>query len=120
MPRRKRHVARTPTRPAHRLPSSTPVSATIGSRNFGLEPIVAEATARARREGVTGPAVTPAVLALGEELSDGRSGEGNQRLIADNATLAPEDAVACAGRAPAEPPPARPRGRPPRAAPHGT
>jgi pseudouridine-5'-phosphate glycosidase len=62
-----------------------------------LEPIVAEATARVRREGVTGQAVTPAVLALVEELSGGRSVEINQRLIADNAALAAEVAVACAG-----------------------
>jgi pseudouridine-5'-phosphate glycosidase len=64
-----------------------------------LEPIVAEATARVRREGVTGQAVTPAVLALVEELSGGRSVEINQRLIADNAALAAEVAVACAGLA---------------------
>jgi pseudouridine-5'-phosphate glycosidase len=62
-----------------------------------LEPVVAEATARVRREGVTGQAVTPAVLALVEELSGGRSVEINQRLIADNAALAAEVAVACAG-----------------------
>jgi pseudouridine-5'-phosphate glycosidase len=62
-----------------------------------LESIVAEATARVRRAGVTGQAVTPAVLALVEELSDGRSVEINQRLIADNAALAAEVAVACAG-----------------------
>jgi pseudouridylate synthase len=64
-----------------------------------LEPIVAEAAARVRREGVTGPAVTPAVLALVEEVSDGRSVEVNQRLIADNAALAAEVAVACAALA---------------------
>jgi len=42
-------------------------------------------------------AVTPAVLALVEELSAGRSVEVNQRLIADNAALAAEVAVAYAG-----------------------
>ncbi len=61
---------------------------------------MAEATARVRREGVTGPTVTPAVLALVEELSDGRSVEVNQRLIADNAALAAEVTVAYAGRVP--------------------
>jgi pseudouridylate synthase len=64
-----------------------------------IEPIVAEAVQRVRREGVTGQAVTPAVLALVEELSDGRSVEVNRRLIADNAALAAEVAVAYARRA---------------------
>jgi pseudouridine-5'-phosphate glycosidase len=50
-------------------------------------------------QGVTGQAVTPAVLALVEELSDRRSVEVNQRLIADNAALAAEVAVAYAGLA---------------------
>jgi len=50
-----------------------------------------------QREGVTGQAVTPAVLARVDELSDGRSVEVNQRLIADNAALAAEVAVAWAG-----------------------
>jgi pseudouridylate synthase len=82
-------------------PSSGLLLARPPARGLDLEPIVAEATARVRREGVTGPAVTPAVLALVEELSDGRSVEVNQRLIADNAALAAEVAVAYAGQAPA-------------------
>jgi pseudouridylate synthase len=61
-----------------------------------IEPVVAEAVRRVRQRGVTGQAVTPAVLALVEELSDGRSVEVNQRLIADNAALAAEVAVAYA------------------------
>jgi pseudouridine-5'-phosphate glycosidase len=61
-----------------------------------IEPLVAEAVRRVRREGVTGQAVTPAALALVEELTDGRSVEVNRRLIADNAALAAEVAVACA------------------------
>jgi pseudouridylate synthase len=61
-----------------------------------IEPAVAEAVRRVRQQGVTGQAVTPAVLALVEELSDGRSAEVNQRLIADNAGLAAEVAVAYA------------------------
>ena len=43
-----------------------------------------------------GQAVTPAVLALVHELSDGRSAEVNRRLIEDNAGLAGEVAVAYA------------------------
>jgi pseudouridylate synthase len=64
-----------------------------------IEPIVAEAVRQVRREGVSGQAVTPAVLALVEVLSDGRSVEVNQRLIADNAELAAEVAVAYAALA---------------------
>jgi pseudouridine-5'-phosphate glycosidase len=41
--------------------------------------------------------VTPAILSRVEELSGGRSVEVNQRLIADNAGLAAEVAVAHAG-----------------------
>jgi pseudouridylate synthase len=62
-----------------------------------IEALVTEAVDRVRRDGVTGQAVTPAVLALVEELSGGRSVEVNQRLIADNAGLAAEAAVAYAG-----------------------
>jgi pseudouridylate synthase len=65
--------------------------------SLDIEPVVAEAVRRVRRQGVTGQAVTPAVLALVEELSDGRNVEVNQRLIADNAALAAEVAVAYAG-----------------------
>jgi pseudouridine-5'-phosphate glycosidase len=64
-----------------------------------IEPIVAEAVDRVQRDGVTGQAVTPAVLALVEELSDGRSVAVNERLIADNAALAAEVAVAYAAQA---------------------
>ena len=65
--------------------------------SLDIEPIVDEAVQRVRRQGVTGQAVTPAVLTLVEELSDGRNVEVNQRLIADNAALAAEVAVAYAG-----------------------
>jgi pseudouridylate synthase len=65
--------------------------------SLDIEPIVAEAVQLVRRQGVTGQAVTPAVLTLVEELSDGRNVEVNQRLIADNAGLAAQVAVAYAG-----------------------
>jgi pseudouridylate synthase len=65
-----------------------------------LEALVTEAVARVRRAGVTGQAVTPAVLAAVEDLSDGRSVEVNRRLIADNAELAARVAVAYAGLSP--------------------
>lgn len=63
-----------------------------------IEPVLAEAVSRVQRAGITGQAVTPAVLTLVEELSGGRSVAVNQQLIADNAALAAEVAVAYAAR----------------------
>ncbi|HEY9241913.1 MAG TPA: pseudouridine-5'-phosphate glycosidase [Streptosporangiaceae bacterium] len=62
--------------------------------SLDIEPILAEAVARVERQGVRGQAVTPAVLALVHELTDGRSAEVNRKLIEDNAALAAEVAVA--------------------------
>ena len=62
-----------------------------------IEALVAEAVGEIASLGVTGQAVTPAILTRVEELSGGRSVEVNQRLIADNAGLAAEVAVAHAG-----------------------
>ena len=59
-----------------------------------IEPIIAEAVARVESQGVRGQSVTPAVLALVHELTDGRSAEVNRQLITDNAALAAEVAVA--------------------------
>jgi len=61
-----------------------------------LEELIADAVQRIRADGVTGQAVTPAVLALIEELSDGRSVAVNRTLIVDNAGLAAEVAAAYA------------------------
>ena len=61
-----------------------------------IEPLIAEAVSRVRHDGVSGQSVTPAVLSLVHELSDGRSIEVNSLLIADNAALAAEVAVAYA------------------------
>jgi len=80
-------------------PSSGLLLARPPAAGLDIEPIVAEAVQRVRRDGVTGQGVTPAVLALVEELSEGRSVQVNQRLIADNAALAAEVAVAFAGTA---------------------
>jgi pseudouridine-5'-phosphate glycosidase len=77
-------------------PSSGLLLARPPAGGLDIEPLVAEAVRRVRREGVTGQAVTPAALALVEELTEGRSVEVNRRLIADNAALAAEVAVACA------------------------
>jgi pseudouridine-5'-phosphate glycosidase len=65
-----------------------------------IEPILAQAVEQVRGAGVTGQAVTPAVLALVEELSAGRSVAVNQQLIADNAALAAQVAVAYTAAAP--------------------
>jgi pseudouridylate synthase len=62
-----------------------------------IEALIAEAVGEVTGLGVTGQAVTPAILTRIEELSDGRSVQVNQRLIADNASLAAEVAVAYAG-----------------------
>ena len=59
-----------------------------------IDALVTRAVEQVRRAGVTGQAVTPAVLAAVEELSGGRSVEVNRRLIADNAALAGEVATA--------------------------
>jgi pseudouridine-5'-phosphate glycosidase len=61
-----------------------------------VEPVLAEAVDRVRQAGVTGQAVTPAVLALVDELTGGQSVAVNQRLVADNAALAADVAVAYA------------------------
>ena len=59
-----------------------------------IDPLIDEAVERVGREHRSGQAVTPAILALLDELSDGRSVEVNRRLIEDNAGLAGEVAVA--------------------------
>ena len=64
-----------------------------------IEALVTEAVDEVRRAGVTGQAVTPAVLTAVEELSGGQSVEVNHRLIADNAALAADVAVAFYDRA---------------------
>jgi pseudouridine-5'-phosphate glycosidase len=77
-------------------PSSGLLLARPPADGLDIEPLISEAVRRVRSEGVTGQAVTPAALALVEELTDGRSVEVNRRLIADNAALAAHVAVACA------------------------
>jgi pseudouridine-5'-phosphate glycosidase len=64
--------------------------------SLDIEPVIAEAVSRVRRDGVSGQSVTPAVLSLVHELTEGRSIEINRLLIADNAALAAEVAVAYA------------------------
>jgi pseudouridine-5'-phosphate glycosidase len=61
-----------------------------------LDELIGQAVEAVRARGITGQAVTPAVLTEIEELSDGRSVAVNRQLIADNAGLAAEVAVAYA------------------------
>ncbi|MGN6790941.1 MAG: pseudouridine-5'-phosphate glycosidase [Streptosporangiaceae bacterium] len=61
-----------------------------------LDELIGQAVEAVRARGTTGQAVTPAVLTEIEELSQGRSVAVNQALIADNAGLAAEVAVAYA------------------------
>ncbi|MHB1873475.1 MAG: pseudouridine-5'-phosphate glycosidase [Streptosporangiaceae bacterium] len=61
-----------------------------------MEDLISAAVERVRASGVTGQAVTPAVLTLIEELSGGQSVTVNRALIVDNASLAAEIAVAYA------------------------
>jgi pseudouridine-5'-phosphate glycosidase len=62
----------------------------------GLEPLLEEALAAAAAGGVSGQAVTPYVLAHLHRESDGRTEAANKALVAQNARLAGEVAVALA------------------------
>ena len=59
-----------------------------------VEPLIERALARAREAGARGQAVTPFVLSFLHRESGGRTLSVNKRLIADNAALAAEVAVA--------------------------
>lgn len=69
-------------------PASTPLD--------DVEPLIEQALAEAHARGVSGQAVTPFVLAFLHERSGGRTLAANRELIADNAALAAEVAVAYA------------------------
>jgi pseudouridine-5'-phosphate glycosidase len=62
--------------------------------SLDVEPLVDEGLAEARERGIRGQAVTPFVLSYLHEKSNGRTIALNKRLIADNAALAAEVAVA--------------------------
>jgi pseudouridylate synthase len=84
----------------HLVPAGGLLLARAPVDGLDLEAVVTEAVEQVRRAGVTGQAITPAVLAAVEELSGGRSVGVNRRLIADNAELAARVAVAYADLAP--------------------
>lgn len=62
----------------------------------GVEPLIEEALVEAARANVKGQAVTPFVLAFLHERSGGRTLAANRELVAANAALAAEVAVAYA------------------------
>ncbi len=64
--------------------------------SLDVEPLIQEALAAADRESVSGQAVTPFVLAYLHEHSGGRTAAANKELVAANAGLAAEVAVAYA------------------------
>jgi pseudouridylate synthase len=59
-----------------------------------VEPLIEDALAAAEEQGLRGPAVTPFVLARLHESSGGRTLEVNRELVAANAALAAEVALA--------------------------
>ena len=61
-----------------------------------VEPLIEQALTRAEAEGIHGGAVTPFVLAYLHRESGGRTLRANRELIAGNARLAGEVAVAAA------------------------
>ena len=61
-----------------------------------VEPLIQQALAAAEEQGVSGPAVTPFVLAFLHDRSGGRTREVNRELVLANARLAAEVAVAYA------------------------
>jgi pseudouridine-5'-phosphate glycosidase len=61
-----------------------------------VEPLIEDGLEEARRRGVTGQAMTPFVLSFLHERSGGRTLAANRELVAENAGLAGEVAVAAA------------------------
>jgi pseudouridine-5'-phosphate glycosidase len=70
------------------------VLARAPDESLDVEPLIAEGIEEARRRDIRGQALTPFVLSYLHERSDGRTIELNKRLIAENARLAAEVAVA--------------------------
>jgi pseudouridine-5'-phosphate glycosidase len=79
-------------------PSGGLVLARPPADGLDLTELITRAVQQVNADGITGQAVTPAVLTLIEELSNGRSVAVNRALIVDNAGLAAEIAVAYAAR----------------------
>jgi pseudouridine-5'-phosphate glycosidase len=69
-------------------------------RSLDVGPLIEAALGEANRRGLTGPPVTPFVLSYLHEASGGRTLAANRALVAANATLAAEVAVAHGGMTP--------------------
>jgi pseudouridine-5'-phosphate glycosidase len=63
-------------------------------RNLDVEPLIEEGLEEAGKRGIRGPGLTPFVLSYLHERSGGETIELNKRLVAENAALAAEVAVA--------------------------
>jgi pseudouridine-5'-phosphate glycosidase len=70
------------------------VLARAPDESIDVGPLIEAALAEADRRGLTGPPVTPFVLSYLHEASEGRTLRANRALVAANATLAAEVAVA--------------------------
>jgi pseudouridylate synthase len=70
------------------------VVASPPAESLDVEPLIAHAVAEARERRIRGQDVTPFVLEHVHQASGGRTIEVNRRLVADNAALAAEVAVA--------------------------
>ncbi|MBD0290511.1 MAG: pseudouridine-5'-phosphate glycosidase [Thermoleophilia bacterium] len=77
-----------------RLGGNAVVLARPPDASLDVEPLIAEGVSEARAQGIAGQAVTPFLLAFLHERSGGRTVEANKRLVAENAALAGELAVA--------------------------
>jgi pseudouridine-5'-phosphate glycosidase len=64
------------------------------AESIDVEPLIEEGLGEASERGIRGQAITPFVLSYLHERSDGKTIELNKHLIADNAGLAAEVAVA--------------------------
>ena len=62
--------------------------------SLDVEPLVEQAVEEAERQGISGQDFTPFVLAYLHEASGGQTLEANRKLVAENAALAAEVAVA--------------------------
>jgi pseudouridine-5'-phosphate glycosidase len=77
---------------------ANPIPASDEIATDAIAPAIALALDAARREGITGKAITPFLLARVLEATDGRSVAANTALVLENARLAAAIAVELAGR----------------------
>ena len=73
---------------------SAVVLAQAPKESLDVDSLIDEGLEEAARQGISGPALTPFVLAQLHEASGGRTVEANTKLVVENAALAAEVAVA--------------------------